>query len=68
MEDRPIVFTISKTGGSNAGFIFYQVTTKDPRGEAESIVDVYDVELFRIMVNISEVLNNKGYAVLFEVD
>ena len=70
-EERPIVFTIQ------SGYMHHNVKiiTKDPRakeskhystwvdGEGIAFLDLFDV-----MVNISAELNNKGYAVLFEVD
>lgn len=61
MEDRPIVFTISDLKNKN-----YMVTTKDPRGEQLNTNKTQ--ALFYKMCRISEELNNKGYAVLFEVD
>ena len=60
-EDRPIVFTISNTGNRS-----YCILTKDPRGEMCNIGRT-EVLFFR-MTKIADTLNNKGYAVLFEVD
>ena len=65
-EERPIVFTIQEQGRCDCKM--YNFITKDPRGSYESVWSVYADELFKTMVDISEVLNNKGYAVLFEVD
>ena len=69
--DIPIVFTIQ------SGYMHHNVKiiTKDPRAEESkhysTWVDgegVAFLDLFDVMVNISAELNNKGYAVLFEVD
>ena len=68
MDYGPIVFTISKTDGSNVELVFYKIATEDPRGESENIFNLQDNKLFKTMSDISEVLNNKGYAVLFKVD
>ena len=70
-KERPIVFTIQ------SGYMHHNVKiiTKDPRarkskhysncvgGEGIAFLDLFDV-----VTNISEELNGKGYAVLFEVD
>ena len=60
-EERPIVFTISDLGNKT-----YSVTTKDPRG-CELNTEKTQA-LFYKLRTLSEVLNNKGFAVLFEVD
>ena len=60
-EERPIVFTISTLGSKN-----YRLVTKDPRG-LELNVEKTQV-LFQKMLTLTETLNNKGFAVLFEVD
>ena len=65
-EERPIVFTIQKQCRDDCEM--YNLITKDTRGRYESAWSIYANELFNIMVDISEELNNKGYAVLFEVD
>lgn len=62
MEERPIVFTISPL---NTGE--YWIRTKDDRVE-EPYRSIYYGELTNKMVELSEKYNNKGYAVLFEVD
>lgn len=70
-EERPIVFTIQ------SGYMHHNVkiSTKDPRAEESKnyLTYVKDegtafLDLFDVMGNISADLNNKGYAVLFEVD
>lgn len=63
--ERPIVFTIQKQGRNDCEM--YNIITKDQRGSYESEWSIYANELFKTMVDISEALNNKGYAVLFEV-
>lgn len=60
-EERPIVFTISEI---NHGV---SMLTKDPRGSDENSEVDYGI-IFEVMRDITETLNNKGYAVLFEVD
>lgn len=65
-NDRPIVFTLQEQGRYDCKM--YNLITKDPRGSSESVWSVYADELFKTMADISEVLNNNGYAVLFEVD
>ena len=63
-EDRPIVFTISKA--DDKGNVF-RVKTKDPRGEYMNGLMTTNI-WFSYLVKLAEELNNKGYAVLFEVD
>jgi NAD+--asparagine ADP-ribosyltransferase len=60
-EERPIVFTITDLGNKN-----YKIITKDPRGEDYN--KVCTQALFYSIRTTTEELNNKGYAVLFEVD
>ena len=69
-EERPIVFTITRRGERDCF-----ISTKDPRGEScEYISEALEggfsfrLDLFEDMCAIAEELNNKGYAVLFEVD
>ncbi len=70
-EERPIVFTIQ------SGYMHHNVkiSTKDPRAKESKnyLTYVNDegiafLDLFDVMGNISADLNNKGYAVLFEVE
>ena len=70
MENRPIVFTITRRGDRDC-----LISTKDPRGKSCEYVDKaleggfsFRIDLFDDMRAIAEELNNKGYAVLFEVD
>lgn len=63
-EERPITFTITTVG--NKGYRMY---TKDARvDESNRDVTIADDMLFAMMTFASGVYNNKGYAVLFEVD
>lgn len=62
-EERPIVFTISQVGK------LYTLTTKDSRaGTANPSSEVSANMLMVLMRDVSEMFNNAGYAVLFEVD
>ena len=63
-EERPIVFTIRHSEVTDSYFI----RTKDARADGLVSNMVPPLDLFSAMVKMSEVLNNKGYAVLFEVD
>ena len=60
----PIVFTISRA--DDKGNV-YKVSTKDPRGEYMNGLMTVNI-WFSYLVNLAEELNNKGFAVLFEVD
>ena len=63
-EERPITFTITTVG--NKGYRMY---TKDARvQEKDRDITISDDMLFAMMTFASGVCNNKGYAVLFEVD
>lgn len=63
-EERPITFTITTVG--NKGYRMY---TKDARVEQSNRdVTFSDKMLFQMMTFASGVYNEKGYAVLFEVD
>ena len=63
-EERPIVFTITRADSHSDVF---KVKTKDPRGEYMNGMMTANI-WFSYLVKLSEELNNKGYAVLFEVD
>lgn len=66
MEERPIVFTISyRTSTKN-----YTIATTDERVVCiDKVTDnLLSAEIMEAMCNITGLLNNKGYAVLFEVD
>jgi len=60
-EERPVVFTITQNDAMH-----YRIYTKDSRTDIQANVGYEG--LFHMLVSISEELNNKGYAVLFEVD
>jgi hypothetical protein len=62
-EDRPIVFTIKQKSFAPK----YDITTTDQRSSLCAL-DVKQENIFQMMLDITTVLNNKGYAVLFEVD
>ena len=60
-EERPIIFTIFEGKHS------YSIHTSDPRGASFNVNFLGDQTMFHIK-NITAKLNNKGYAVMFEVD
>ena len=73
-EERPIVFTI-QSDYMHRIYRNAKITTKDPRaGESKYYSDyvggecIAFLDMFDVMVTISGELNNKGYAVLFEVE
>ena len=62
-EERPITFTISK---AEAGF---RMHTKDARvQESNRNVEFSRDQLFTMMEFASMIYNDKGFAVLFEID
>ena len=64
MEERAIVFTISQV--SNTGWRIY---TRDSRvKDADNNITVVKSKLINAMIMVSEILNDEGYTVLFEVD
>ena len=63
--DRPIVFTVSKFSGEKFDCL---ITTPDVRAIKDSQTQCYSSSIFAVMQVLSEKYNNKGYAVLFEVD
>ena len=64
MEDRAIVFTITPVTDSNV-----RIYTKDGRVRPEDReVETTNSKLVNAMTMISEILNDEGFAVLFEVD
>ena len=64
MEERTIVFTISQV--SDTGWRIY---TRDGRvKDADNNITVVKSKLINAMIMVSEILNDEGYAVLFEVD
>ena len=67
-EERPIVFTITEYMKFGSSRLFYDVKTPDTRGADANLEELLPVQVFTAMRTIAEELNNKGYAVLFEVD
>lgn len=73
-EERPIVFTIQRVVKHNyemeLEFISYNVFTKDHRADVWNDLTFYDYKdnLFDRMEQLCKHYNNKGYAVLFEVN
>lgn len=64
MEDRAIVYTITAVTDSEI-----RIYTHDARvGEEDQEIYAAPSKLLQAMIMISEVLNNEGFAVLFEVD
>ena len=62
-EERPIVFTITQVGR------LYTLVTKDSRaGTNRPSPEIGARQLVETMKDLSAMFNNKGYAVLFEVD
>ena len=64
-NDRPIVFTISMFSGVKFDCL---ITTPDARAIEDSQTQCYSSSVFGVMGVLSEKYNNKGFAVLFEVD
>lgn len=64
-EDRPVVYTIIAENDDQ-----FRIYTKDSRLVAKDseIEHIHISKLFNTMVMISTILNDEGYAVLFEVD
>ena len=66
-EERPIVFTMTRITRNFGGL--YHIRTKDSRARKHNdYMDVGVNQLFDILEEIAEDLNDEGYAVLFEVD
>ena len=64
MEDRPIVYTITPVTDVNI-----RIYTKDWRVDPkDQEIEVHVTKLVNAMTMISVLLNDEGYAVLFEVD
>lgn len=63
-EERPVVYTISEIN-----HIDVRIYTKDSRiKDGDNDITVCNGNLLPMMINISTILNDEGYAVLFEVD
>lgn len=66
-NDRPIVFTISFSTSTSS----YTIATTDERVVCiDKVTDnlLSGNEIYEVMCNITGILNNRGYTVLFEVD
>lgn len=64
MEDRPIVYTITQLSNGDC-----RIYTKDSRVKpGDDDLTVANSKLINTMIMISSLLNDEGYAVLFEVD
>ena len=64
MEDRPIVFTISPLADDTC-----RIYTRDARvKDGDNDVTVAAAKLTNMMTVMSHILNDDGYAVLFEID
>lgn len=59
-EERPIIFTVTPLDNGH-----YKIYTEDSRADLQANCGR---DLYTMIASISEELNNKGYAVLFEVD
>ena len=63
MEDRPVVYTITEIDPINI-----RIYTKDSRvKDGDDDITIASGNLMAEMIVISEILNNEGFAVLFEV-
>ena len=66
-EERPIVFKVSRITFNFGGL--YHIRTKDNRaGDHNDYMDVGVGQLFDTLEEITEDLNDEGYAVIFEVN
>ena len=63
MGDKTIVFTVSQ----GISFTSYSIATIDPRGRAMNRKDLSACDVYKVMLHITETLNQLGYAVLYEV-
>ncbi len=64
-NDRPIVFTISKFSGEKFDCL---ITNPDARAIEDSQTQCFSSSVLGVMSVLSEKWNNKGFAVLFEVE
>lgn len=64
-NDRPIVFTISMFSGVKFDC---KITTTDARAIEDCQTQCFSSSVLSVMLVLSEKYNNKGFAVLFEVD
>ena len=63
-----IVFTVTAVRRGEDGVTTLRVYSKHPRGCEENVDSLAQPFLYSTMVDISEVLNDEGYAVIFEAD
>ena len=68
-EIMPVVFTVKQNGDGNS----YSITSKDSRAKQNTGVRIQfkalsSYDIYRIMSWITKQLNEKGFAVLFEVE
>lgn len=65
-EERPIIFTISYSTLTKS----YTIATTDERVVCiDKVTDnLISAEIMETMCNITGILNNRGYSVLFEVE
>lgn len=64
MEDRPVVFTITELDPINI-----RIYTKDARvKDGDNDIQIANGNLISMMTIITKLLNDEGFAVLFEVD
>lgn len=69
MKDRgTIVFTITEVRRCEDGCSTLRLYSKHPRGCEENVDNLAHPFLYSTMVDISTVLNDEGYAVIFEAD
>ena len=62
--DTPIIYTVSQLNGNAC-----RLYTKDSRvKDGDRDITVSSSKLINMMIVTSEILNNEGYVVLFEVD
>lgn len=64
MDDKPILFTISKANESGT---VYKVKTNDPRGSYCNTIITQNI-LFNWLMRITEELGKEGYIVTFKVE
>jgi len=64
-DERPVTYTITSEDD-----VYFKIYTKDSRvsGRDANIEHIHISNLFKELTIISSILNDEGYAVLFEVD
>ena len=63
--DRPVVFTVTQVTRNFGGL--FDIKTKDPRGSEYNREEQGVMTLYTALEEISQDVNDGGYAVLFEV-